>query len=733
MSLDVFTINTGVVANDGTGNSIRDAFTIVNSNFSNIDHRISTGDYGVVYSSTYIQANLGLTSLAWTNTHDLTVVGFANVTGNAHVANLLVDNSFITSLITATNNVAFHSNLSVSGPATFANNVVINGNLTVLGNTTRVSSTDMSVTDSIISIHSTADGTPLITDDGKDVGIKFNYYYGTDRQAALVWAHDSHALEFYAIGTENSANVFSGTYGNLKVGSLFAANTDIGLQTVGNVNAPSFNGNLYGTHANVANLSVSGGVVGSMYFTGSDTVYINGSPVATSASSFLGGTVPNYSLFQSVLEATGNIFANSGVASTSATTGAIVIRGGLGITGDCYMTGNATLGGSMMMASLQGTPIGNVTPSTGAFTTLTTTGTLKAAGNIVAYSNTESYDILTGALVVRGGAAVSGNLNVGGSINNTPIGTYGSATGNFTTIGGITPGLGYFTGLKASANVVAYSGTVSTNTTTGALVVVGGLGVGGNINAGNINLNSGTVTATNLVGTFTGTAAINSGSINGSTNGAFATLTATNFSTGNAVITGGSINVTSGNAALATLVATNFSTGNAQITGGAVSGVSLTGITALTPAGNATVNLGSAANWWNTIYGVASQAKYADLAENYLGDGTCSVASVVIFGGDAEITQCTEFADTRVAGVISTAPAYLMNADYYQGQPVALRGRVPVNVVGKVAKGDLLVTSNVAGYATSVGRDGSYGVAVFAKSLNDKTDDAPGQIEAVIL
>ena len=114
-------------------------------------------------------------------------------------------------------------------------------------------------------------------------------------------------------------------------------------------------------------------------------------------------------------------------------------------------------------------------------------------------------------------------------------------------------------------------------------------------------------------------------------------------------------------------------------------------------------------------------------------NGPYIVGSVVVFGGEAEITTTTTFADTRVAGTISSNPAYLMNADLYQGQPVALRGRVPVNVVGKVKKGDLLVTGNVAGYATSVGNDKKYGPAIFAKSLNDKDDTDPGTIEAVIL
>ena len=104
----------------------------------------------------------------------------------------------------------------------------------------------------------------------------------------------------------------------------------------------------------------------------------------------------------------------------------------------------------------------------------------------------------------------------------------------------------------------------------------------------------------------------------------------------------------------------------------------------------------------------------------------------MVFGGSAEITLATEFADVSVAGVISTDPAYLMNAAN-PGQPVALRGRVPVDVIGPVQKGDLLVTSDCPGYATSVGKNANYGVAVFAKALQDKDDDGVGTIEAVII
>jgi hypothetical protein len=165
---------------------------------------------------------------------------------------------------------------------------------------------------------------------------------------------------------------------------------------------------------------------------------------------------------------------------------------------------------------------------------------------------------------------------------------------------------------------------------------------------------------------------------------------------------------------------------------GGSGGCAITHTGDIIPSANLSYNLGSPTAWYNTFYGVSSQAKYADLAEKYLADADYEAGTVVVFGGTEEITVTNKFADHRVAGVISTDPAYLMNA-MSDGLPLALRGRVPVKVIGPVVKGDLLVTSTTAGYATSIGGDTSYGVKVFAKSLvSDDTDDVK-VIEAIIL
>ena len=123
----------------------------------------------------------------------------------------------------------------------------------------------------------------------------------------------------------------------------------------------------------------------------------------------------------------------------------------------------------------------------------------------------------------------------------------------------------------------------------------------------------------------------------------------------------------------------------------------------ITPSTNNAINLGSASLKYANVYattfqGQATSAQYADLAEKYESDMELEAGTVVCFGGEKEITACSHDSDHRVAGVISTDPAYMMNSDG-EGQYVALTGRVPCKVVGPVAKGDLLVSSDVLGHA----------------------------------
>ena len=133
-----------------------------------------------------------------------------------------------------------------------------------------------------------------------------------------------------------------------------------------------------------------------------------------------------------------------------------------------------------------------------------------------------------------------------------------------------------------------------------------------------------------------------------------------------------------------------------------------------------------------TFYGVATEAYYADLAENYLADNLYEPGTVVVFGGESEITTTEDKGDRRVAGVVSTEPAHLMNSALAGEHvtPLALQGRVPCKVIGVVTKGDLLVTSAIAGYAI-VDNDPKVGT-VIGKALGSKTDTERGMVEIVV-
>jgi hypothetical protein len=150
----------------------------------------------------------------------------------------------------------------------------------------------------------------------------------------------------------------------------------------------------------------------------------------------------------------------------------------------------------------------------------------------------------------------------------------------------------------------------------------------------------------------------------------------------------------------------------------------------VTPLGNLSYNIGTPTAWWNNVYGKAVQAQYADLAEHYTADAEYDPGTVVVFGGVEEITVSDISHDPRVAGVISTDPAYLMNAAN-PGLPVALTGRVPCQVQGPVTKGDRLVNirSGVAGRLDPVLHQ--YG-CIIGKSLDEIADDSTQTIEIVV-
>lgn len=152
---------------------------------------------------------------------------------------------------------------------------------------------------------------------------------------------------------------------------------------------------------------------------------------------------------------------------------------------------------------------------------------------------------------------------------------------------------------------------------------------------------------------------------------------------------------------------------------------------AIIPSVNNTYTLGSASNQWTTIYGAAVTAKYADLAEIYTSDQQYLAGTVVIFGGTEEVTQSSTSHDTRIAGVVSTDPAYLMNSTE-TGVPVALQGRVPCRVLGPINKGDRVVASHIPGVAQALDSLHYQPGCIIGKALESFDEAGVRTIEVVV-
>lgn len=133
--------------------------------------------------------------------------------------------------------------------------------------------------------------------------------------------------------------------------------------------------------------------------------------------------------------------------------------------------------------------------------------------------------------------------------------------------------------------------------------------------------------------------------------------------------------------------------------------------------------------------GLATSAEYADLAERYEADAEYEAGTVVRLGGDKEITQTTEEADANVFGIISSAPGFEMNAGAGTDAThpfVALAGRVPCKVIGKINKGDRLISSDTPGHATAITGDSPDYRPIIGRALKSIETTDTGIIEVVV-
>jgi hypothetical protein len=381
---------------------------------------------------------------------------------------------------------------------------------------------------------------------------------------------------------------------------------------------------------------------------------------------------------------------------TGSTTSGNLLTGGL-ISATGQVTGSQFNGSGAGLTSIPG---GNVTGTVANATFATSAGTVTTAAqpNITSVGILSSLSVsgnidggnlrtaglisatgqITGSgLAVGSGSITGGNITVGGAISASGL---ISSAGNITGVGNITGGNILTAGqVSAAGNVNTASGVSATgNITGGNLRTAGLISATGNITGGNI-LGGANVNATTHTGTTVSvTGNITGGNILGGANVNATTHTGTTVS-----VTG---NIDGGNLRTAGLLSVN--SGN------------VTSAVIVNAGANGVGNIGSTTNYFGNAHVTALRALYADLAENYAADADYEPGTVLSFGGSQEVTISSVTNDTNVAGVVSSAPATVMNSgiDAAHTATLALIGRVPTRVIGPVAKGAMMVSAG-NGYA----------------------------------
>jgi hypothetical protein len=586
----------------------------------------TTGTFFPVFVSSSATGNRALAANANISFNAATgnlSVTLLNVTSNANI-----DNVGVSGLITVTGNVT-GGNLNTAGIANIGANANVTGNLNVTANanvTANVNANNVIagnlVSASLLTGTLTTAAQPNIT----SVGTLTSLAVTGNVSAANFVGNLANGTSDVSIPAAN---------GNINFDVAGSANivviTGTGVNVAGTLNATG-NANLQnlGTAQVLATANVTAPQLISNIATGTAPLVVT----STTRVANLNVNYANVADFISVAAGTGNnflIFANAATGNISelTSTGLTANLSNNSITATTFV-------GALSGAATSATTAGTVTTAAqGNITSVGTLSTLGVNGTVTAVSFTANTGVFTGnanglsslqAGNLTGTVAQARLANSNVILGSTTL-TLGTTT---TTVAGLT-----------SVTSTTLTGTLTTNaqpnvTSVGTLT---SLDVTGNVTAGNVYANSGTIGASLLTGTLTTDAQPNITSVG--------TLTSLTVS--------GALTTT-------------------QITAGAN-----------TTAGNITGN-------WTLTAGSRLTATYADLAEYYEADERYLPGTVLMFGGDKEVTLA-EDGTSKVAGVVSTNPAYVMNATC-PGllTAVALQGRVPCKVRGKISKGDMLIS-----------------------------------------
>lgn len=751
----------------------------------------ASGTYGAATFTELLSASSPGTQIRNANTTTSSRVAVLNpngpvvtdIDGTANV--VVVTQSAVTFGSTTTANVAVNGNITMSGTSTFTGE---SANIRFMTNSNVAFSDVVTVANGIVVSNSTggyvnskfftgtltaaANNQPNIQQIGN---MTANLSIGSGNVVMYAGNIDTYAGNIVVANAANGAGyMFKGDAGGIS--------NIPGGQVVGNLPA-----NVYAGGANFANYAGNITVAAQPNITSVGTLTSLTVTGLVTAGNINGGNLLQANYIQGTLTTSDQ--PNIGTLSNVTVTGNLTVQGNIiSSSGSNFNAANGSFSTSVT------SPIGNLTTvnssnvnttdidsSTGNIDTLvsvdiTSTNVFATTGNIATINATT---VNTGNLSATGTVSADyGNFDIStnsplGSFSNEVRAPWANLSANVTaprgrfSIAVISPGLvasstnptasgtlvgswGVIAGGSVSAtNAGSYIATAdlrsdpaatatTPGTITGAWTLTGSLDSSGNIDGANINT-SGVVVAT---GNVSGGNITTAGDVDATGN-----VTGGNLNTaGNVVATG---NVSGGNITTAGVVAAtgNVSGGNLTTGGNVVATGNITGgniattgtadlgtvkTTAITTGAAATA--GSITGTWTLTAGSKLNATYADLAEYYVAPYNIPAGTVVEFGGPQEIQVCDAPMSTKIAGVISTNPAFIMNEDATSNpqqirELVALVGRVPCKVFGTCNKGDLMVSAG-GGYAKS--ENSPVIGSVIGKALENKLSAGVGIIEIVV-
>jgi hypothetical protein len=661
-------INVGAAPNDGQGDPIRTAFIKTNNNFGELYSKIQPVPPVALTGSVGDVA--GMTAYD----QEYYYYCFENYDGTSIIWRQ-VPNAAQANVValSATGNVTADY---IFGDGTYLTNVVAGaGTELINGNTNITTATNGNANITIsgsanIAVFTTAGLDINGTITGNTVSVTGNVTSGNISAVGLISGNTMSVIGNVTGGNISAVgNINGNRYINLPNGFITLPGGTIG----NNYNSRGYisaTGNITGGNVLTAGRVSAVGNVSGAYIIGDGGLLSN----VTVTSNVAVTQIANGTSILSVNGSGGNILVNvNGISNV-----AQFVPNGIEVTGNVN-SANVYLTGRFVSA-------GNVTGAN-----------LLATNNVVATGNVNGTHVNSDLTMSAVGNIQAGNLRTAGTVSAT-----GNVTGNYFIGNGsqLTDITSSYGNSNVGLYLASYSGNITAaifsatgNVTGGNVLTAGVVSATGNVTGGNV-LTAGVVSATgNVFGNIV--------SATGNVNAANIYLTGQQVVVGN--ITGSNLNATTDISA----------SGNVKAGG-------VTSYSFVSATGNV---IGS------YFVGTATSAQYADVAENYTSDNNYEPGTVLEFGGSAEVTLATD-ETPRVAGVVSTLPAHLMNSMLTSEYTVAvaLLGRVPCKVQGPIAKGDMLISAG-GGYARA--KQNPIMGTVIGKALEDLPDNH-GVIEVVV-